>query len=428
MTTSSGRGGRAVMLACALLLAGGGQGVRAQSADGGSARTLTFSVSAGLRATDNPDFTVSPDEGEIRASTDLRMEFRGETPLGNLTLGADTLLMGRLSGDADKRFERPRQALRLGYAREAADSALKLTASYNESRIDFLRPLTDFIDEDGVIVLPDDLDDLNGTGWRRQAAVDGSLTLGRNAPFGVVLGAGLSDLGYRDASDPSLVDSRRRHVSARMRFDLTRVTRLDVGLRYSIFENDLERKETWSLSPGLTIDRPDGNIRFLLGATRTEDGTRISAEVGRLIERPWGRLDARIGAVRLSGGRTRLSGGLELDYVTAQGQLTLGLERSAVSGTNDDETLRTALSASYQQALSDLASISVNLAYVRSDNSRTDLGTDTASFGLSYRRMVTRDWSLNLGYNHRMRDAEGSGRRSENEVTIGLSRSFSFGL
>ncbi len=418
----------AALAACAAILLAAAPGVRAQSAEGGTGRVLSFSVATGLRATDNPDFRLHPSGSEVRATADLRLGLRADTPLSSLTLDADMLLLARLKSDEGRGGERARQGLRLGYGREGVGAALRLEAFIDESRIDFLRPLTDFLNEDGEIVLPDDLDDLTGDGWRRQRGFDASLTLGREAPFGVVLGAGLSELDYRDASNPALRDSRRSHAAARMHFDLNPVTRLDLGLRYSVFSRDDDRRETWSLNPGLTFARPDGNIRFLLGATRTEDGTRVSGELGRLIERPWGSLDARIGAVRMADGDTALSGGLRLTYGLPRGRLTVGLDRAAGSSADDDEVLRTALAVSYEQALNDLSSLALNLGYVRSDNSATGLGTDTASLGLGYRRSLTPDWSLNLGYNYRMRDEEGSGRTTENEVSLSLSRSFSFGL
>lgn len=415
----------AALVACLALLPAGG--ARAQSGELPSGRVLTLSVGVGLAATDNPDFEPDPAESEVRASTDLRLSFRSDTTLSHLVLDADTLLLWRLSG-ADEGFERPRQGVRLGYARDGASTSLTFDASLRESRIDFLRPLSDFVSDDGVIVLPDDLDDLTGEGWRRQTSLDASLTLGRDARFGAVLGAGFSDVSYRDATNPALEDSERRRASLRLRFDLTPVTRLDLALRYSLFKDSTDRKETWSLSPGLSFDRPDGTIRAMLDATRTEDGTRLSAEIGRMIERPWGSLDGRVGAVRLASGDTALSGGLRMSYVLPQARLSVALDRAAVSGSNDDETLRTALSVSYQRALSDLSSLSLNLAYVKSDNSATGLATDTASLGLGYSHALSRDWSVNLGYDYRMRDREGSGRTTENAVSISFSRSLTFGL
>lgn len=416
--------GTTLAVCLALLPAGGAW---AQSDELPSGRALTLSVGAGLTATDNPDFELNPAGSEVRASTDLHLRYRSDTALSHLMLEADTLLLWGLSGE-DKGFERPRQGIHLGYGRDGASSAWTFDASLRESRIDFLRPLLDFVNDDGEIVLPDDLDDLTGEGWRRQTSLDTSLTLGRDAPFGAVLGAGLSDISYRDTTNAALEDSERRRASVRLRFDLSPVTRLDLAMRYGLFKNSTDRRETWSLSPGLSFDRPDGTIRATLTATRTEDGTRLSAEIGRVIERPWGTLDARIGGVRLADGDTALSGGLRMSYVLPRGRLSLALDRAAVSGSDDDETLRTALSVNYQQALSDLSSLSLNLAYVKSDSSATGLATDTASFGLGYNHALSRDWSVNLGYTYRMRDRQGSGRTTENTVSVTFSRSLTFGL
>lgn len=419
----------AALIGCLAILPVTGGAAQAQSStvDAPTGRVLTLTFGAGLTTSDNPDFDVNPAGSEVRTSTSLRLAYRSDTALSYLTFDADTLLLMRLSGD-DKGFERPQQGIHLGYGREGGYAALKFDAGLRESRIDFLRPLSDFLDEDGEIFLPDDLDDLIGSGWRRQAYLDATLTLGRDARFGAVLGAGLSDVSYRDASNPALEDAHRRHASARLRFDLTPVTRLDLALRYGVFKDSQDRKETWSLNPGLTFDRPDGNIRAVLGVTRNEDGTRLSAEIGRAIERPWGRLDARIGAVRLANGHATMAGGLRMTYALPRAQFLIGLEREAGSGTNDTETLRTALAVDYRQSVSELSSLSVGLAYVKSDDSLTGHTTDTASLAIGYSHLLAKDWSLNLGYNFRMRDQDNTGRTTENEVSVTFSRSLVFGL
>ena len=417
----------------AVLIAGlalGAGAAQAQSAAGDlpTGRTLSFSVGLGMRASDNPDFKRNPGSSEASASASLGLQLRSVTDVSSLTFTANTLLLQGISGD-DTGFERPQQGATLSYSREGRNTSLSVNASLRESRIDYLRPLSDFIDDEGELVLPDDLDDLSGTGWRRHTGASASLTLGREAPFGVVLGAGYSDISYRDASNPSLEDSERWNASARMRFDLTPVTRLNLGLGYSSFKDDDGRRETWSLSPGLSFDRPDGSYSTNLGVTRTEDGTRLSAELGRTIERPWGSVSGRIGAVRLAGGDTVMSGGGRLTYAMRHAQLGVGLERSAVSGSDDEEVLRTALSVNYQRALSDHSSLGASLSYVTSDNRLTGSTVDNVSFGLSYSHALSKDWSANIGYNYRTRDESGvPGSVRENVISVSLSRSLVFGF
>jgi hypothetical protein len=402
----------------------------AQSGDGDrpAGPRLTFSFDSQITASDNPGFDLNPAEGGIWATGNLEFGISDETPLSSFELNADFALRAGLAGDVEDGVDLPKRGLRLGYSRDGLDSAFEVKARLTESKIDFLRPLADFTDENGDIVLPDDLDELIGSGWRRQLGFDTTLTLGRNAPFGAVLGVGASELSYRDASNPALDDSRRAYADVGLRFDLSAVTRLDVGLRYSIYEDSDQQDETWTLRSNLTFDRPDGNLRFGLTATETEDGTRISADVGRLIERPWGSIDARLGVIGTGDGGTTLGGGLKLNYDLPDARLTARLDRSLASGKDNDETLRTALALGYRKAINQRSALSLDIGYVEIDNRVTGLGTDLASLSLGYGYELTRDWTLNLGYAYRVRDEEGIGRTQENAVTLTLRRGFEIGF
>lgn len=416
------------MLVAGVLLAPALSGGAAAQDGVPSGRVLSFDLGTSLAASDNPGFNHNPDGGGISATTSLHVGLRNETPLSSLAVDADLSILSHVTGKQADRNGVSRRGLRLGYTRDGAGSDLKLSAGASESRIDLLRPLGDFVDDAGNIVLPDDLDDLYGSGWRRQVGLDAALTLGRDAPIGATLRAGTSRLSYRDTSNPDLTDSRRIYADADLRFALTQVSRLDLGLRHERFRDDDGLRRTSSLRAGLVFDRPDGNFRALLGATDTEDGTRVTAEIGRLIERPWGSLDGRIGAVRLTSGRTTLAGGLQLAYELATGRISTSVERSATSNSDDDETMRTALLVGYEQALTDHSGLSLDLAYVHSRSTMAQLDTRQASFGVNYSHSLTRDVALSLGYSYRMRDGDNIGRSTENVVTLSLRRSFRFGL
>lgn len=386
---------------------------------------LQFDLSSGLEVNDNPRFVADPGEGGVSASGRLGLTLADETPLSGFVLAADVALRAGLSGDVERGLDAPSRKLRFDYDRRGALAELSVSALADDSRIDFLRPLSDFID-DGVFTPPDDIEDLTGTGWRRQLSLDALLTAGRGGPVTWSFGLGTRRIDYRETTDPDLTDNRRDYADLGLGFDLTGALRADVGLRYEVFTDADQDEETLTLRTGLQLDRPDGALRLRFSVADVADGTRLTLQGGRRIERPWGSIDADLGATRDEDGNANLTGTLRLAYALPQGEITASLNRAVVSGEDAAAELRTTAALGLSRTLTPRASMSLGLNWISSEAAAT--GTDFASLGLGYSYALTEDWGLSLGYSHRMRDEDGTGRATQNAVTLSLTRSFATGF
>lgn len=389
---------------------------------------LVFDARLGVTASDNPDFEVNPPDSAVWATGALSFGFADDNALSSFSLTGNLGFRKGLGGNTDGDGRISDRALRMRYDRNGANAQFSFSAVLTESRLEYLRPLTDFVDSNGVFTPPDDLDQLNGTGWRRRVGFDTKLTLGSSAPFGATLGAGVSDVSYRDTSSASLDDNRRSYADVDLRFNLSQVTQATVGVRFDRYEDSDQQDDEWTLRLGLAFDRPDGQLRFGVQARDTASGTRTQFQVGRQFLRGWGSLDTGLGVIRDTGGKTRVSGDLSLVYNLPNGALKAALARSVGSGTNNAETMRTTASIGYSTPLSPQSSLTVDLAYVQLDALATDLTTRDTSFGISYSYALTQDWNLNLGYDRRRRDEDLVGVSDENTITLSISHRFTSGF
>ncbi|MCR8726772.1 hypothetical protein [Frigidibacter sp. ROC022] len=425
ITTATGRHRLAQAGLCLAALA---VGMAAVAQDLPDPPRLTLDVDSGLEYSNNPGFVANPTESGLWARTDLRFGFSDETPLSRVSLTADVALRAGISGDTKDGIDLPHRRLAFSYTRDLVGGALDFNAALDDSRIDYQRPLSDFIDTDGNIVLPDDLDALTGSGWRQSLSYGTRLTLGEGGTLTTRLALGGSDLSYRDASDPTLDNSHRRYADLGFDIVVTPATTAEIGLRYSTYRDSDQDDETLAIRAGLSFARPDGSYGFRIEHEDAPDGTRLRASVNRRIERPWGSLDGRLGATRDENGDVLASGSLRLIYDLPSAQLTASLGRDVQSGSDDASELRTSLMLGYTRQLAPRSNMSFNATYIDSSPTDGSAGTTIASLGLGYGYELTQDWSLNLGLTHRRYDEDGAPRREETAVTLGLSRSFAMGL
>lgn len=401
-----------------------------QNADAPSGPLLTFGTNLRLTASDNAGLEPVSAGTTITASNSLAFGLRDETAVTVLALDITTtsrLTDGPGTDGIDSNFlADPR--IKLAYTRLGATARLDLVADLRRSDIAFLRPLTDFGGPDGTVTLPIDFADLTGSGIRESLDFDAQLSLRDDAPFGLVLAAGINDLRYENTSDPELIDASRVYLSATARLDINDVTQANAGLRLSRYTDAVETNDTLGLTAGLTIARPDGDLRFNLGLDDITDGGRLSLGAGRDFERPLGAYGFDLGVTRDADGDVNLTGALNLRRDFVQGTATASLTQSISSGGTDDEALQTALSLGYSTELTPLTSLSLTAGYGRSEDTGTGDTVTSASLGATLGYALTEDWSLDLGVSYQMRDEDGVGLAQENSVFVGLSRSFELPL
>ena len=400
-----------------------------QETDGASGPVLTVSLSQNLSFDSNAGLASSGGDSTVQANTGLSFALTDETALSTFALTGSTGL--RLAdGPATSGFEAaladPRIAL--AYARIGATSRLDLNAGLRINDIAYLRPLTDFLDENGVPQLPSDFADLRGSGIRQNLNFDVSLSLRDDAPFGIVLAAGISDLRYTDVTDPDLTDNQRSYVRATARLDINEVTQATVGLAYATYTDNDKSNDTLGLTGALSITRPDGELRFNLGLDDLAGDLRSSFSVGRSFDRPNGSLSFDLGTSIDADGNLDLTGNIALSQEFAQGSASASLSQSVVPGSGDAQELQTALSLGFTRELSDLASLSLGLAYAVSEDTDTGLTVDTASVTASLGYALSADWNLNVGASYESRDEDGAGSAQNTSVFVGLSRDFAFPL
>lgn len=408
-----------------------------------------------------------PEEGSTaRASTALSFGLTSETRTQTFALQTGAALRfedGPTGSDAG--IVDPQASL--SYSREAANATLSLSAYYRETDVDFLRPLEDFVNDEGVIELPEDLEDLNGTGTRIGFGGTAGLEFGTSAPLGLALRAGASGIDYRDVTDPDLVRIRRANAGATVKLRFSPVSEGRIALDQRLYDaDDAEQthRETTTLSAGLTreispravldlslgrtivdteefgvttrekgIDAaigldyamPNGSASADFAATTTQDGTRLDLTFGRSLDLPTGALSASLGLTRPEGGDVELIGALLWRRDLPTGSLTARAERSVRTTNSDEQRLTTFLAVGYDHQINDVSGLGLDMSYAFIDETGTDASEDRASLSASYSHALTADWNMNLGLAYQMREEAGD-RADSQSVFVTLGRSFDF--
>jgi hypothetical protein len=390
----------------------------------GGGQTLSLTLSERLEATRNLALTPDGDETTLQSLSTAAFAYGTATQTSEFSFGTSLNLRavgGSASDETDIAFADP--SVRLSYGQRGPASQFGLSASFTRAEVAFLRPLTDFIDGDQIL-LPDDFADLSGTGSRSTLALNTSLSLRDDARFGLSFTGGVTDLSYQDVSDPTLADSTRLQAGVQARFDLTEVTSATLGLSYTGLETDgADPTDTFGLRGGLTFDRPDGNFGLSLNASENSGATLIGFRVSREFSLPDSTLGASFGVSRTDDTGAVVTGALTYSLERPTGTLTARLDRDISIEDGDTSTVQTALGLSASQALArDLTgTLRAGLARSEEDGVRTDLADLGASLGYS----LTPDWSLSAGASYILRDDESaSGSAAAQSLSLTLTRSF----
>jgi len=387
---------------------------------------LTFGLSQRVELTENRALNIVSTGSTLQTITGLSFGLAADTQDTSLRFDTSSSFdyIRNPDGTSDAGFLTPR--LSFSYGRSAANASFDVQASYDESDIAFLRPLTDFLDSTGQIVLPTDLNDLTGTGLRRNIDVNGRISFGDAGPLGLTLRAGYSDINYVNASNPSLTDNSRLNFGATFRLDINAVTTARIGADWSRFEDAVSASRiTRGINAALDITRPNGTVGATVSFTEGADGTRTAFGVNRSLDLPRGTLSGGLGLSRDSDGQVRLNGALRYSQQLANGQVNLGINRAASVSSTDAERITTSISLGVTHQLTAISGVSADFNYVDNQDAATNASVVTASLALGYNRQVTRDWGLTAGYRHDLRD-DAAGRANSNSIFLQLGRSFQF--
>ena len=443
----------------ALLL---GAGVAVPQQAGGT--LLTFGTTAGIVVDDNRSLDPDGEGTTLQGTARLDFALRYDTPLQSLAISGDAGLRAVSAPDDEddlsSAFADP--SLRFAYQRQARDARLSLNGSLRRTAIAFIEPfaipgdpllpdppapVVDPIDPDDPDAVPlpvvddlddpeepddpqvlDDLDDLDvrtGDGTRINYALGARLELRRRAPLGVTLSAGTSGRRYDDIGSAEFSDETRRNAGVALRFTLNPVTRANLALTYSDFDQDGAEeglRQTYAVTAGVSRRLTAGTVSLSGTATSTEDGERYGLSVNRRLRLPLWTFTGRLGVTQTVDGDLSPSLGFGATRALPDGTVSASLDRSIRSGSDDEEREVTQISVDYSKALTPLASFGADLSYVQSDGTG---GADSESFGsagVSLSRTLTEDWSASLSLRHRVENDADTPTARGNTVSLNLRR------
>jgi hypothetical protein len=379
---------------------------------------FTFDFSQQIEGSTDRDLVSEEAEDGFISTTSLRFEAVTETRTQRLAFGLGT----DLRVDEDE-FTLDDNTLDLTYTRTSADAALEISAEWRRADISFLRDITDFIGDDGVITLPDDIDELTGSGFRNTSTFAASLSWGETAPIGYSLGMSLEALRYEDAS-VTLLDADSASLDAHMRLDLNEVTTADIALGFERLEEAGEATEnTQSLSAALTFDRPLGDLTTQVTATRNDDDeTFWAATLVRSFAVPGGNFEGALGVAQDEVGDAQVTARLGYDRDIPSGLISISAERDVGAGASSSTTT---LQASYERDLSPISDVRFGFDFGQAEEFGSDSTIATGGVSVSYGHALTPLWELNVGARADVRDDDGL-RTNSGTVFLTLDRIYSW--
>ncbi len=397
----------------------------AYAQDGGI--VLTFGVSQRFEASDNADLSSPSSGNSLSSITRLSYGIVSETPISRLALltsGKYRKASGPGSSSIQDGLISP--SLSFTYDRAVADANLSLSGSLSEDRIADINTLNPIDPALNIGLL-----NATGGGKKRSHTLDAALNLRQNNPLSFGFTAGLSDTSYIGTTDPALISNHSTRAGITANLVLSSVATARFGLRYSTYKEDTAgavQRNAKGFDAGVDFARPDGILSVNFLADRSIYGTRNRLSFTRNFILPDGSLMARIGAVRGVAGNTTLVGDLAYSYDMPLGQINASLRRDNAAGSDNIEYNITAMSLSYNRSLTPVSSLRLDINY--SDREQTNIGTTTTKSGIgaTYTHQLTKDWGLDLGYNHNNRRGTGTVNSTarSNTVYMELRRIFEF--
>lgn len=434
---------------------------------------ITFGLTQRFETDSNLGLTPGGEDDTTQSVTSLSFGLNSVTGIDTLSFDLSTSLrFVNGPGRSGTETEFDDLDARLSFARDVGHSALSVAARYNETEVEFTRPLIGIFDDTtGEVIIPDDLDDLEGTGSRISYGLDTKLELMRDAPVSLTFDASISALDYENVTSANLFDTTRTALGVSAGFAFSPVLDGTLSYRYSMFDAEnagltertteainggltytlsdtvtltgslgynrtqtdeglgiartTQTNEGFTIGTGLTFARPNGNITVNLGSDIDQTGRRDSFDIGRTLTLPQGDLAFSVGLTRDDNGETDTTASLNWSQPLPNGNLTLRLQRGVTVNNDDANRITSVLSASYSHTINSLSSVNFNGSYSASEDTGGGNLVERANLSAVYSHSVTQDWNLNTGYTYRMRNAATTSSADSHSVFLSLSRDFS---
>lgn len=426
---------------------------------------MTFGVDQRFDVGDNLSLDVPSAGSSAVSTTFLTFDALSETRTQTLAFSLGGALRGgNVEDGVETGFVEP--SIGLSYERRGANASGFIGANYRESDISFLRQLSEFENEDGVIELPEDFESLNGTGIRQTSRLNARLETGLTDPIGFVFFANATDVTYANLSATSTLDDYQRAAAgATVLFRFSPVSTVFVDASYDSFMSEdaaSTDRNTTSLSVGaehqisattqvvasLGYSRTDtdefgittteegvigsvlweremtsGTVMTSFDVTQNQNGRRATLLFGQMLEQPLGSLSYDIGVTDSDRFDANIVGGLNWLRDVPTGNVFARIDRRVTSNSEDNERLFTTVALGYLHDINSVSSITFDASYGASDfdNSNDVVRKDLT---VSYNRNLTQDWILSTGASYQIRDEDTVGKADSQSIFLSLRRDF----
>lgn len=431
----------------ALILAGsaGGSPLAFAQEFGLASSRISATVSQRVEADSNYNLDEDSPGNSYFGDTRLALGLLNETPTQVFTLGLDTgaRALWEAEEDFEFTFASPTTA-RLGYDTEWSSGALESEFRYRQARTGFDRLLQDFVTDDGVIILPDDFEDLTGDTTERRYDAAVSLAFATDSPSSYALGFQATRYDYDDES-LDRIPRTTLQGEASWTLAFSPVLGGQILGNYSLFEAEnvsetevrIAEVEAGLVYQPSDILRLNGAFGFASRVREeTLQGERVSVEDdqgpalrgGILYEGEAFTVD---GNARLSTAApdTRVDGLLRVTYPLIRSRVAGRVFRRYVGGNSGDIVRLTGVGLEVARELNTLSAVEVDFAYSNRVNEDDPTEPDTSRFETTavYSRTLTEAVSADLGYRFRARDEDPESARSH-AVFFEVGRTFESGF
>lgn len=411
-----------------------------------------------------------PEEGHGSiASTILSFGLSSETPIQSIGLDAVTALRWSNLPNQGGDFDIGDSILDFDFNREGANAGLEFDADYSSYDIGFLRSLTVFVDEEGVIDLPTDFDDLTGDGTRREYNLSFGMDFGRQDLVGYFFRLERQDISYVDQTNPDLFDQDTNRATVGLSFLLSPVTTATIEASAERFrEDDPDQRdrrttdilfgvsheltaqtraaialgyadvdERRSISPDIQTsgpigrvflehDVPNGSYTFEIETEIDTPGRLSRLRVGHSRDVLGGVFEASLGVAEADGGITEPIGTLSYTQVFNENELRVFFDRNVVYADEDDFSDEYILDVGYIWGLGPSSRLGLGATQILTNDVTVDPRIDRTELNAVYSYELESNWVINTGLNYRIRDEEGLGESKSPLVFFAIGREFAW--
>lgn len=421
------------MIRAALVLGGLAYGLAGTSPN---AQSLTGSVSQGVEIDSNFDLDPDSPGTSARSTTSLGVTYLTETRNQSFQLSSETSIQVLNTPDDGTETEFTLPSLTARYTREAARAQLEVGAQLRQDPVSFLRPGELAFNDDGSLLVLENLDDLEGTGTRLRYGADATLTLGVGGPQEWRTSLSFARTEF-DAASSTLNDTETYAADTEFRLRLSPVVTGVLSADAARFKSeDDTTRDTYAFGAGIDYEispllSANAGLGYSLLETQETGGTTrtsgVTADLGIGYQLRNTDLSATAGVESAANGDLVATGAVSLSIALPDGTLNAGLDRSLSFGDDGDQVADTAARFAYTHAINSLSSGDIGLTYfLREDLDDESVDNVTrVSLGLGYQRALTERVDLSLGYTYRLL-SEGDEDANSHSVSMNLVVPFDF--